>query len=154
MKGINSELGFEHRIRDIIINDIISDNRDIIILNNQKTTDIMICRNGENSQVFFLEIKYYDSSHRRLGFGHAEGKGFQPEVLRKKPDFFMKNMRWVIGSKDSEEYFFVDNETILNYVSGGVIDYKYNNIQTKIFDEVSGLKIQELREQLINWIKE
>ena len=49
MKGINSELEFERRIRDIISCDIISNNRDIIILNNQKTTDIMICKNGAYS---------------------------------------------------------------------------------------------------------
>jgi len=36
MKGISKELDFEHRIRDIITSDIISINRDIIILNNQK----------------------------------------------------------------------------------------------------------------------
>jgi len=154
MRGINSEKEFEHRIRDIIRNDIISVNPELIVLDNQKTTDILLCKNGVNPNIFFIEIKYYDPSHGRLGFGHANGRGFQPEVLRKKPDFFMKNMKWVLGSKESEEYFFVDNETILKYVSGGHIDYKHNNIQTKIFNEISGLKVKEFREQLINWIKE
>lgn len=154
MKGVNSEKEFENRIRDIINSDIISGNRNLVILDNQKTTDIMICRNGETPKIFFLEIKYYDSSHGRLGFGHAEGKGFQPEILRKKPDYFQENMRWILGSKDKESYYFVDNNTVLDFISGGSIDYKHNNIQTKIFNEIKGLKMNELRDKLIKWMTE
>ena len=154
MKGIDKEIDFEKRIREIIDADIISQNRDLIVLDMQKTTDILICRNGDAPQVFYLEIKYYNKSHGRLGFGHEGGRGFQPEVLRKRPDFFQKQMRWVLGSEDSEKYFFVDNNTILQYVSGGEIDYKHNNIQTKIFNEVEGLTKAELCVELANWFKE
>jgi hypothetical protein len=152
MNNIKTELDFENRIRDVINNDIVSQYPSLIVLDIQKTTDIVICRNGEDPQIFFIEVKYYHPSHGRLGFGHANGKGFQPEVLRKRPDFFKSNMRWIIGSMDSEEYFVADNNTILGYVSGGEIGYKHNNIQTKIFNEIQGLTKTGLCDELKNWI--
>ena len=152
MINIVTELQFENRIRDIIQSDIIPNNN-LLIMDIQKTTDIIICKNGDNPQIFFIEIKYYNTSHGRLGFGHASGKGFQPEVLRKNPDFFQNNMRWILGSIDSEEYFFVDNKTILKFVSGNSIDYKQNNIQTKIFKEIKGFSKKDLVDQINDWIK-
>lgn len=152
MKNIETEANFEKRIRDIIINDIISHTPNLMLLEIQKTTDIVICRNGADPQIFFLEIKYYHPSHGRLGFGHANGKGFQPEILRKKPAFFQTNMRWIIGSLENENYYFVDNGTILKYVSGGEIGYKQNNIQTKIFNEINGLSKSELCNELSTWL--
>jgi len=151
MKGINKEIDFENRIRDILTNDIFSHNKKLGFLNFRKSTDILVYRNGDDADIFFIEIKYYDKSHGRLGFGHAGGKGFQPEVLRKNPDFFKSNMRWILGSIDKNKYYFLSNEEILRYVSGGVIGYKQNNIQTKIFDEIRGLTMNELITELKKW---
>ena len=136
MKGISTELEFETRIRDIIRSEVIPKHPELLMIENQKTTDILICKNGEQPGLYFLEIKYHKRNHGRLGFGHAKGKGFQPEVLRTRPHYFEQNMRWIIGADDLETYIFTDNKTIIDYVSGGEIDYKHNNIQTKIFKEI------------------
>lgn len=152
MKGITKEIEFEERIRHILNSDILSQHTNLMVLEIQKTIDIVICRNGEDPKLFYLEIKYFDPKHGRLGFGHANGKGFQPEVLRKKPDYFRDHMRWILGSVESEDYFMTDNDTILQYVSGGEIGYKHNNIQTKIFSELPGLKMGELKSELTEWL--
>ena len=124
------------------------------MFDNQKSTDILICKNGELPDLFFIEIKYYNKSHGRLGFGHQKGAGFQPEVLSKRPDYFEKNMRWILGSKDSNKYYFLNNSQIAQYISGGEIDYKQNNIQTIIFSDIGGLKRSELSNELLKWFNE
>ena len=149
MKGLIKENHFEVRIRDIINTDIISVSNNFIMLNNQKGNDILICRNGENPALFFIEVKYYNKSHGRLGIGHGNGAGFQPEILQKKVNYFEKNTRWILGNIDDEFYYIATNDEIRNYLSGGIIDYKQNNIQTKIFSEVKKLKRNELVNELL-----
>ena len=154
MKNIETELEFENRIKDILSNEVKSQLNNFILLDFKKATDIMLCRNGDNPQIYFIEIKYYNTGHGRLGFGHANGKGFQPEILRKNPSFFQKQMRWILGSIEKESYYILDNATISQYISGGQIDFKQNNFQTRLFNEIPGLNKAELIDELLKWLKQ
>jgi len=152
MKNIITENDFEDRIRSIINTDIIPTNSNLIMLTNQKGNDILVCRNGDNPALFFIEVKYYNSSHGRLGIGHANGLGFQPEILQKKIKYFEENTKWILGTIDNEYYYTASNEEIRSkYLSGGSIDFKQNNIQTKIFSEIKELKRTDLVSELMNW---
>jgi len=152
MKDILNENEFENRIRSIINTDIIPKNNSLFVLENKKGTDILICNNGIKPDLFFIEVKYYNKTHGRLGFGHEKGAGFQPEILQKNFVFFEENMRWILGNMESDFYYFLKNSEIKQYLSGGGIDFKQNNFQTRLFTEIKGLKRSELSAELINWL--
>jgi hypothetical protein len=152
MKGINSESDFENHIRDIIRQDILNNNSNLILLKNKKAVDILICRNNDNQSLFFIEIKYHKSKHGRLGFGHEKGGGIQPEILTKRPEFFETNLKWIIGSEESENYFLFNNAELVNYLKGGQISEKFNGIQKRIFKEATVVNKQELILKLGTWI--
>lgn len=101
--------------------------------------------------MFFVEIKYHKISHGRLGFGHEKGAGFQPELLTRRPDYFESNLRWIIGSEESDSFFLLDNAQILKYIQGGKIDLKFNGLQKKLFKELEKLDKAQLGMRLIHW---
>lgn len=154
MKDINSETDFENHIRLIIQEDILTDNSDLILLSNKKAVDILLCRNNSNPTLFFIEIKYYKHNHGRLGFGHGKGGGIQPEILLKRPDFFETNLKWIIGSEESEDYYLVDISKLRNYVMGKGIADKFNNIKKSLFKDEIGIDRQQLVTELRSWMKE
>ncbi len=153
MKFTN-EKKFEEHVRRIIAENITAKYNDIYALDNKKAGDILICRDKPKPALFFLEVKYHKSSHGRLGFGGSSGIGFQPEILSKKPIYFESNLRWVIASEEHTEtgIIFVPSEVIRKYVSGGTVGNKFNNIQAKIFHEVSGYGEQEFVAELSEWL--
>jgi len=148
----SSEREFETYIRNLIHLHITSTNKDIFALTNKKAVDIIICKNGVTPHLYFIEAKFYIDSHGRLGVGSKKGNGFQPEILLKRPDYFESNLRWVVGSENTDKIYFLTNETLLNYTSGGVIGEKFNNIQKRLFKEQSGLTEEQFIEALTNWI--
>ncbi len=152
MKNIIDEKQFENHIRTEILDKILNSHNDYKLFDFKKAVDILIAKSGRNPELFFIEIKYHKKSHGRLGFGSSKGSGFQPEVLRDKVDYFESNLRWILGNIESEKYWFADNDTIRNYLSGGGIGRKYNNIQAKFFREVEPITKAELIKQLGQWL--
>jgi len=152
MKEIISEEQFENRIRNILSGDVFPSNSNFMVFDNKKGSDILICKNGENPDLFFIEVKYYNKSHGRLGFGHQKGAGFQPELMRKRPSFFETNLRWILGSINDDFYYFLSSDEISKYISGNGIDFKQNNFQTKLFQDVKGLTKSELVAGLKIWM--
>lgn len=152
MKEIENEIQFENYIRKEILEDIISDNPTLKLFNFKKAVDILIAKNGENPKLFFIEIKYHKLKHGRLGFGHGKGGGFQPEVLKTETDYFEKNMRWILGSEESDHYWILDNNMLRNYISGSEIGSKFNNIQKKIFKDIEPINKEQLIINLKNWL--
>ena len=75
-----SELEFESYIRDLIARHITASHPEIYALKNKKAVDILICRDGRVPALFFIEVKYHQSNHGRLGFGSKGGGGFQNEL--------------------------------------------------------------------------
>lgn len=152
MENIHLEQDFENHIRKEILYPILQNYPELQLFNFKKAVDILIAKNGEAPQLFFIEIKYHKKNHGRLGFGQGKGGGFQPEVLRNKSDYFEKNMRWILGTEESENYWFVNNELLRKYISGGAIGEKHNNIQSKFFKEVEPIDKISLKEKINAWL--
>lgn len=82
MENIRLEQDFENHIRNEILIPILQNYPEFELFNFKKAVDILIAKNGEAPELFFIEIKYHKKNHGRLGFGQGKGGGFQPEVLR------------------------------------------------------------------------
>jgi len=152
MRNINSEAEFENHVRRLIQQYIIRGQKDLILFDSKKAVDIMICRNNNRVNTFFIEIKYHKIKHGRLGFGQGSGAGFQPEILLKRPHFFENNLRWIIGSEDKEVYYLFNNSQLITYIQGGSVGTKFNGIQKRLFKEKSGINRIQLIEELKNWL--
>lgn len=153
MIGLN-EKAFEAQIRSLIIDNILTERSDLMIMDSKKAVDILICKNGAEPALFFLEVKFHKLSHGRLGFGSSGGIGFQPEILKKQPEYFARNMRWIIGHEKHGlgRFILLNNRDLANYVAGGVVGTKFNNIQARIFDQATWLSETELIRELQAWI--
>lgn len=121
-------------------------------MKNKKAVDIILCKNGRKPALYFIEIKYHKSSHGRLGTGHGKGGAIQPEILKYQPDYFKNNMRWILGSENKDGFWIMDNMTISSYIAGKEIGEKYNNIQTRIFDDSKSLSETKLIQSLRSWL--
>lgn len=149
-----NELELENYIRKLIDKHVTKEFPHIYALKNKKAVDILICRDGEFPDLFFLEVKYHQASHGRLGFGSREGGGFQPEIVMRKPNYFESHLRWIVASAEypDQGVLFVPSETIRRYVSGGEIGEKFNNIQERIFRENTGMQPDQLVDALRAWL--
>lgn len=149
------ESEFEAYLRGLIQNKICTKNSNLKLFKNKKAVDILICRNGKTPKLFFIEVKFHKKSHGRMGFGGTKGKGFQPEIVATKPDYFEDNLRWILGSEDDykNNMQFVSSSVIRQYLSGGKVAEKHNNIQKKIFKEVQGFDEDGLVRELKKWLK-
>lgn len=154
MQDINSETEFENHIRNIISERIIRTNLDFYILKNKKAVDMIICKEHNDSpSLFFIEIKYHKNNHGRLGIGSGKGKGFQSEILSKRPQYFENNLRWITGSENNENYFFLNNTELLTFIKDSIIEEKDNNIQKKIFNTAVAHTEEEPIEKIKTWLK-
>ncbi|MFT6276611.1 MAG: hypothetical protein ACJAZ0_002719 [Halioglobus sp.] len=117
-------------LRDLIETRICANRPELILFENKKAVDILICRNGENQALFFLEVKYQKHAHDRLGFRSSSGDGFQPEIVSKAPDYFESNLMWLISGEGHSDngVIFISSSVIRNHLSGGSVGEKFNNI--------------------------
>src|SRR5688500_4245150 len=107
MIGITSERDLETKVREILRSKVLpSLNDQVHLLTSKKAVDIVLCRQGENPKLFLLEIKYHKIQHGRLGFGHKKGGGFQPEILKSSYHYFENNLRWILGSEETDDFYF------------------------------------------------
>lgn len=149
-----TESEFEEYIRCLISKHITKANPAIYALKNKKAVDIIICKDTLPHELFFIEVKYHQKNHGRLGFGSRKGGGFQPEIVSTKPAYFERNLRWVLASKEHEpgKVLFLTSEVIRHYLAGGRVAEKFNNIQRRIFLQQSWLNEQEFVDQLRQWL--
>lgn len=138
-----------------ILKEIAFKRKDIVLLSNKKFSDITICKNGKKPDLFFIEVKFYKAASGRIHIGGSGGSGLQPEIIEKQPDYFMKQMRWIIGDEKykKEGVIFCDTNTIRNYVSGNIIDKKHNNIKKEILIKEGRYLLHELKYIIQDWIK-
>lgn len=148
-----SEKLFEEHIRNLITKHILPKDKELIMFQNKKAVDVLLCRNGKKPALYFIEIKYHKRSHGRLSTGHSKGGGFQPEILSRLPVYFEKNMRWVLGVEDMEGYFLLQNSQLVKHIAGGVIGKKYNNIQMKLFKDEISLNEKQFITALKDWLQ-
>lgn len=150
--GFLSEKEFEAHLRKEIISPLLRKHKDFYLMESKKAVDILICKNGIKPGLFFIEVKYHRSNHRRLGFGQGKGGGFQPELLINNPSYFQANMRWILGVEEQNGYLFLTNDEIVKSVSSGNVEKKYNNIQTRIFKERKLLTSSQLKAEISKWL--
>ncbi len=153
MRGQLDEKSFEVRIRNLVTDHVLPNNRDLILMESKKAVDILICKNGKEPALFFIEVKYHQQRHNRLGFGSGKGVGFQPEILTRNPDYFDQNMRWIIGDDDhlDDQFLFLNNRQLSEYLSGGSIGKKFNNIQKRLLKEGGWIDVKQLISGILSW---
>jgi len=151
----NSEIDFENHIRRNINTQIVGLNSNFTLLESKNVADIIICRNTINPKIFFIEVKHYSQTKRigGVGFGDGNGRGFQPEILIKRPKYFENNLIWVFGQKNDDNYYVLNNMDCLKYIMGGNIDVKQNNFQRKLFDEIKPLTENDFLSFITNWLQ-
>lgn len=147
-----NEREFEAHIRQLITKKVLPYDENLVMIRNKKAVDILICGNGKRPALYFIEIKYHLTRHGRLGTGHGKGGGIQPEILQLQPDYFKKQMRWVLGSENHEGYWMVTNKVLMDYIAGSVIGEKYNNIQTRLFKDLPPFTERGFIKELKNWL--
>jgi hypothetical protein len=153
MATFKNESALEAYVRSLIDKHITGANSAIYALKNKKAVDILICKDAPIPELFFIEVKYHQTKHGRLGFGGRSGGGFQPEIVGRKPAYFEKNLRWVLASEEHEpnKVLFLDSDTVRKYLAGGVVADKFNNFQKRIFREEAWLDEKQV-EQLRYWL--
>ena len=152
---IENEIIVENRIRELIKNKIIGNKDYFTILDSKNVADIIICRNIIIPKIFFLEIKHYSDKKGRIGFGDANGGGFQPEILRKRPKYLEDNLLWIFQKENNKKYYVLNNKECMEYISGGIIGEiggKQNNFQSKLFENIKALNENEFIEKLEEWL--
>jgi hypothetical protein len=149
-----NESEFEAYIRALIGEYITKAAPSIYALKNKKAVDILICKDTPPPELFFIEVKYHQTNHGRLGFGSGKGGGFQPEIVSTKPAYFESNLRWVLASEEHEpgKVLFLTSEVVRNYLAGGKVAEKFNNFQKRIFQAEHWLNEYEFVEQLRHWL--
>jgi hypothetical protein len=149
-----SEKSFEQYIRKIISDKITSlQNSNIMLLENKDVVDIIVCRNTDNPKIFFMETKFFKSSHGRINFGGPNGNGFQPEILLKRPKYFEENMRWIFGKEGDTSIYVLTSEECTKYYSGGILtSNKQNNFQYKLFNEIRPFTEDDFVKNIYKWI--
>ncbi len=147
-----SEREFEAHIRELIDKKILPFDKDLVMIRNKKAVDILICRNGKKTALYFIEIKYDKTNHGRLGTGHGKGGGIQPEILRLQPDYFKKQMRWILGAESQDGYWVLNNKELRTYIAGKELGEKYNNIQTRLFREKDPYNEKQFIQVLKEWL--
>ena len=149
-----SESDFENHLREIVDSRITSENSDIYALEYKTIGDIVIVRDDPSPAIFFLEVKYYQQAKSRLGIGASSGAGIQPEILKRRPAYLESHLRWVIGSDmhNDDRYWLVTSEKIRQFVAGGRIGKKQNNIQKRLFRECPSLDENQLVKKLKRWL--
>lgn len=149
-----NESEFEAYIRALISEHITKATPSIYALKNKKAVDILICKDTPSPELFFIEVKYHQTNHGRLGFGSSKGGGFQPEIVSTKPAYFESNLRWVLASEEHEpgKVLFLTSEVVRKYLSGGKVEEKFNNFQKKVFKAERWLDEHEFVQQLRYWL--
>lgn len=152
--AFESERELEAYIRKIIDKHVTFEHPNIYALENKKAVDILICKDGPEPALFFIETKFHKINHGRLGFGSRNGGGFQPEIVRRKPEYFERNLRWVLASEkhEPEKVLFIPSDIIRQYVSGSDVGDKFNNIQPAIFQKEPMLSETQFIQELTEWL--
>lgn len=149
----DSEKSFETHIRALIAKHVTSNYPSIYALENKKAVDIVICRDAPfQPALFFVEVKFHKKAHGRLGIGGGDGSGFQPEIIKKNPQYFETNLRWVIGNENDDKFIFVDSNLLRKFVSGGGVGNKFNSIRRSIFKDLPLMSESDFVEELQIWL--
>lgn len=150
----DNERAFEDHLRNIIDSHITSEIPNVYALKNKTIGDIVILRDGTSPALFLLEVKYYQLSKGRLGFGTGSGGGIQPEILKRRPAYLETHLRWAFASDyhTGSGYWLATSDVVCRFISGGAIGRKQNNIQEQLFREHPSIDQTQLVQELKRWL--
>jgi hypothetical protein len=114
-----------------------------------------ICRNDNPPICLFLEFKTNIPSNpgKRMGIT----KGWQEEILRRKPAYFERYLRWIICNNENNDnmYVFATSDIIRKNIRRGLGDIggKQNNINPNIFKQERLLTQVELLNAIADFLQ-
>ena len=126
-----------------------------VVLKSKNVNDIVVCIQREDESIaLFVEVKYFTASKGRLGLGDGDGKGFQPEILTRRPTYFEKHVRWLIGSEQGRAVL-VSSDQLRRHAVGGVFkEGKQNNIQPSVLGpENQPFPMEESPAEVAKWVE-
>ena len=149
-----NERAFEGHLRNIIDSHIRSEIPNVYALENKTVGDIVILRDGTSPALFFLEVKYFQLSKGRLGFGTGSGGGIQPEILKRRPTYLEAHLRWVFASDyhGGKGYWLATSDVVCQFIAGREIGRKQNNIQERLFRQHPSIDRTQLVQELKRWL--
>lgn len=150
----NREGDFEAHVRELIATDVVPHVKGLDVLGGKKGVDLCVFRNGPSAAIFFIEVKYFNKykNHSRVSLGNSSGEGFQPSIFRQRPDYLEANLRWLFGSAEHpDEYFLLNTSQAKTHLSCGAIGKKQNGFKKSLFSRVQGLSKDELVEEFKRW---
>lgn len=128
-----------------------------VVLHGKNVSDIILCRNDQaNPLILFVEAKYHKSAHGRIGFGNASGKGYQTEILLKRPLYLERYLRWIVADEDSERCLFFTNNGVRENCAGEIKEGKQNNFTFGLFDknETHCFTLTDAPQRIAKWADE
>lgn len=147
------ENDFELKIRKLI-KEIIYNKPEFQILEFKSVVDIVICRNTkQNPKLYFIEVKYATGKKGRINIGSPKGVGIQPEILKTKPEYFLQNMKWILGQEKDDKIYILDTNKATQYIAGKGIGVKQNNLQNRLFEIEEGLSTERFKQEIKKWFK-
>lgn len=104
-----------------------------LVLKSKNVNDIIVCIQRDTHPIaLFVEVKYFTASKGRLGLGDGTGSGFQPEILTRRPVYFERYARWLIGSEEDIAVL-ISNDQLRSHAVGDIFKTgKQNNIQPSV----------------------
>ena len=126
-----------------------------LVLASKNVNDIIVCKEKADGDIaLFVEVKHFTAAKGRLGVGDGKGKGFQPEVLTRKPPYFERYLRWLIGSEEGWAVL-VSSEDLRRHAAGGVFKQgKQNNIQRSVLSlENRRFRLEQSPQAVMEWLE-
>ncbi len=154
MTPFPNEAEYRDWVRNRLESLLVSAGPQYLVLHSKNVNDIIVCKTANGRELaLFVEVKYHRASFGRIGLGDGRGQGFQPEILARRPAYFERYVRWLIGS-EADVGVFVTSETLRRFAVGG--DYregKQNNIQPAIFGpENRPFPLDESAKVVAEWV--
>lgn len=144
-----NEKEFETHIRELLMSEVATLDSGLTILDNKGVADILICREGFQPRIFFIELKYAKDMIEA-------SEGIQSEILLRNPSYMDNHFMWLIGSQEHPGcYWLLDCHDIQKFVSKNINMRKPNNISRRLLSD-AGRRYRfdepELIEELCEWL--
>ena len=155
MEGFSNESEFRDWVQSELQARLERQGDSYLVLQSKNVNDIIVCKNKQDGPLaLFIEVKYAKGSSGRIGVGDGNGRGFQPEILIRRPDYFERYTRWLVASEGGVAVL-VDCDTLRGHAVGGVFARgKQNNVRPTVFDAANQpFPLGNAPAQVAEWVK-
>lgn len=127
-----------------------------IVLHGKNVSDIVLCQEDDTQPlILFVEVKYHKTSHGRIGLGNASGKGYQTEILLKRPLYLERYLRWLVTDQDSEQCLLFTSDDVRKNCAREIKEGKQNNFISGLFGKNRSrcFALADAPQQIAKWAK-